>query len=896
MSNILLRYEVRVYIDTAITDESIKMVSGVCTWGVGDGILSQTWIRGIGNSVDIRVSGKYATYNNPKLSIINSANVEQILNSHGLSIKGARVEIAEINDANEILLFRGAIEKPIDRGNDTTLPCSHVANYYSTNITPMVGENYSPVTFGESVDNVLMTYVEGPRSDDTTIGDGLIPVFSVLNQYSDGSQIDLLSLYDEDTVTHSDMTDFLSNNTFCIAEGENPLALELKNVFLHQGESYGVTCKILPMNIRTSDGEPYLPDGSNCVLGHAEYDKYYTPYGSVPDYDKITFKSGNVFLPFPSYIDSRVDYSDRMEVLDVDSSGVSYVSPAGKAGTSIPSAIPLSVFDPSGYTYRGDGVWDNGILESGVYEVSNNDNYSSRGDSTSREINISGSLDLEGAGHSPYIIQAITQYSVKYGRSFPDDSYFTSEDNVQIVYNVDPYGMIITTTTVVYLTTIKDTYEVDTAYSFTQSSSCDHYVIDNKLPDEVSDNSVNKRYRWENRSDILGESISLFVSSLEDYEKAAPMTVHIKRISNIDSSEIRSGSFTYLSSEKTYITRADSYDRGDLYMSGVEGRDDINDIPITNTLDAYRNILALQNYKLFGFAPPALGWGLDYITENLSNIVDSGASMLSIPLAWSTSDTDTKTLKYELLKMTQSIGYLDDLGRETVSSALDMYNLGGYPITRKKLGKGNDPVFTPLDPKYVYAEYGVSYNDGKINISNVEQPTYKSEYVTGVDNSDDSRVLWEAGHLLYEIYGVKTKMRKALGQVEGIKNKTDAVQYIKNQYALAGCVFSETTVLVKKRYEMSVNLPLSIVWDCITTTGHCQIGTLLNVTMMGRTDDTGIITSISPDPIGGDCGIKVQCVGDVVGQSEFTIITETGTASTVYTETGTATEIITEEI
>ncbi len=902
MSNILLSYEVRVYIDTTITDASIKMVSGVCTWVVGGGILQEKWVSGLRNSVDSRVSGNYATYSNPKVSIIKSANVEQILNSHGLTLKGARIEIAEINGLNEILRFRGAVEKPIDSGNFTTLPCSHVANYYSTNITPMVGEDHSPVTFGESVDNVLMTYVEGPRSDDTTIGDGLIPAFMVLHQYADGSLIDLVSMYDDNTVTSADIEEFFDNNRLCICEGENSIAVELQYAFYHNNTVYGVTCRILPMNIKTGDGEPYLPDDSTCVLNHAEYDKYYTPYGSTPDYDKISFKSGNIFLPFPSYIDSRVDYPDRMEILDVDDSGVSFVPPSAKAGTALASIIPIIVFDPTGYTYAGGAMWHNGV-SSQVYTHDYDDEYATRGSSinTYKEVILDGTVSIDL--HDTVTAVSISSYPVKYGRKYiPNDSFFTSYDRTVFGFSGTAIlGIRLTFTTDIFIETIKTTHHITTVQQVVDTSSPTYFNqgLDMLLPLSVNDDERNKKYRWENLSDQYGESISLFVSNLEDFEKSANMTIYAKKtfsVENTGNASGISGDYRYVSFEKAYVTRADSYDRGDLYMSGVDGRIDSAGDPITNTLDAYKSILQLQNYKMFGFAPPALGWGLAYGTESLTDIVDSGASMLSIPLAWSTSDTDTKKLKYELLKMTQSIGYIDDLGRETVSSALDMFSLGGYPITRKKLAKKSNPVFVPLDPKFIYAEYGIAYSDGKINVSNVEQPEYKSEYVTGVDNSDDSRVLWEAGHLLYEIYGVKTKMRKSLGKVEGIKNKSDAVQYIKNQYALAGCVFSETTVLVKKRYEISLSLPMATVWDCITTTGGCQIGTLLNVTMMGLTDDTGIITTISPDPIGGACGIKAQMAGDVIGQSKFSIIKEIGNASKIYKETGSATKIIVEEI
>jgi hypothetical protein len=331
-----------------------------------------------------------------------------------------------------------------------------------------------------------------------------------------------------------------------------------------------------------------------------------------------------------------------------------------------------------------------------------------------------------------------------------------------------------------------------------------------------------------------------------------------------------------------------------VYASPATGRVDDLGSPITNTADAYESTLKLQNYKTEHIAPPSEGWGLGYTTDDLSGVIDQALTTRNIPLSWQPDDVSSKKIKRELLKYTTGIGMIDSSGLESWRDPLAMYEDTGFLFTNFHI-KEKDLKPVSISDNKIFCEIGVTYANGTISVTNVEQENYSSEYVIGVTDPDDRQALWFAGRLLYQRYGIKNKFRQSLGDIKGISDEVDAVDYIKRQYSLAGVVFGSEIVSLYSRYTVKFTVNTEVVWQAIAATGSFEIGSPLKLTYPSVAQaDTGIVTGITPNIDGGETAISAEMVGVILDTQEEVIIQEAGDAPDEKQEQGDASDIVQE--
>lgn len=890
-----LDYIVRVFVGGTDTVSSIGLADGVCTWATADqtlGILTDNWVSGVSDSVDISVSGNYAKYSSPTVRIIKSKIVEATLNNYNLTLTGSRIEIIETDSATqmfpiELMLFRGVILNPKTTGNIVSLPISHMTNYYSTQLTPAVGDDYSPFVFGSSVKHVKLPVVPAEETTDTIIGDGLTPAFTVAAQSK--NHLNILTVYDDGIITSFDMSTFKIKYPIVKITGENSLIGKIVSILSpatsgptegHWG--FGVT--LIPMNAKDSEGVDFFPNGSTLILEGTKYDKIYTPYGSDFVPDNLEVKTDGVFKPFPSYIDSRVDFQDegRIEILDVDNSGDSFVAPYGVAQWSKTDEV-AGLF---GHTKVADGVFVSSGVTVGSVEYSDTTNLSDRETPQPANITISGING--GVGDKVYVVY---EYPVRLGSNLPEALYSTMENRFEVNAAIGFARFLI-------VKTISDRYFIDT---FVGNAVIGGDIIDEMiLPTQVLNDDSNENYRWENSSlsGALGKALEILDSVLNDYEKENVMIVKCA-VEYVHTGFVNDEIKQY---SKMAPAIPVSYDTDEIYLSSVEGRGSITGTVITDTSTAYESTLQLQNFETMGITTPTTtpailssGWGLQYPTESLDNAIDPLINVRSLPLEYQASSVSTKDIKLDMLKYTAGIGHLDDKGRETWHDATNLYSGTGYIFDKNKID--GRPTIVEINPIRIYPEIGVTYANGAISVGNVEQSVYDSSYVTGVSDPDDARNLWFAGNLLYTKYKIKNKYPQKLGDIKGIKNESDAIQYIKNQYKLAGVVIADNIVTLYSRFNASFVVSQEYIWEAISQYDSFTLGTPVRFSYPNIASGvSSLVTSYKPNPLTGKTSITVECTGDSIAVNEETLIIESGTQTNTIVESGTQTDTFKEEI
>lgn len=877
---IKLDYIVRVYTNSTETDSTIGLTSGVCEWSTANqalGILTDNWISGIKDSVDISVSGYYAQYSNPTIKIVKNANVETVLNNVGLTLTGLRIEVVETDGVDELLLLRGIIQQIRIEGNDMILPVSHVANYYNTQIAPRIGEEYAPVVFGDEVNKVkLNSVLSEPR--DSTVGDNLTPVFEVKSNSKTG--LVLQSVYS--FLDYDDMVAFVQENQFVIAEGENSLVGQISPAVSSFPQ---IIFYPLPLNAKDNTGTPYLPTGTNVILSGVDYNRYYTPYGSDVDADKLQYKDGDVFYDFPSYVDSRVDRDESIDILDSDNSGESFIPPKGVAQWDSTGTSPtIKPFFGAGISLVDVGVFKTSTLTISNIVYTNPEGIYDRGSGAVIEC------DITGVGNAYFV----ASYPIKLTKPIPDNAYLTMDCVLGATNATSTSTMDVIHRA--YVETFKETYELVNRRKNSQTTPIQWGLQKNELPLYVNSGSANEYYRWENTifGDIpgsLGRDIDILEPIENDYEKEVTMVLWVEFFLaiaiNPDTLHVK---IDLSMSPAAQV----EYNASDVYISS-EGRKNISDAVVTETNEAYKSVLQLQNYSYLGLSAPSLGWGLEYPSGDLSVAIDPSLSVRSIPLSYQPSSVSTNDIKLELLKFTAGIGYINSSGLESWADALNMYLTTGYAFTKHRI-KGR-PTIKQMDPKRVYPEIGVTYANGSISVLNVEQDIYSADYVTGVSDPNDAKLLWWAGNLLYKKYKIKNKYPDKLADIKGIKNEADAVDYIKRQYELAGVQFGVETASLYERYNLTFTTTREYVWDAIDSKGSFELGdpvyfTYPNIATLGN----GVITGIIPNIRTGDTSVIAEMVGDIIDTNEQTTIIESGTQTDNIVESGAQADNYVEEI
>ena len=779
-------YIVRIYTGSTLDDAEIGMLSGVIEWktdGSGFSAMSEDWLTSVRESVDITMSGNEQKYTNIDINIRKSANVETRLNNNGLSLNGKLIEIYETGDGvTEYLFRRGVIISIPEEGNNVQLNVSHLSNYYSSFLSKRVGDSYAPMVYGDSV-RVKMVKDEGQKNINTVIGDGLFPKFVVMNQ--DKTVIEMRSVYPESIVSSSDIADFQSTYDYFIVEAENSIAVSTGTYtpieYIEGTETYwGLRLVILPMNIKDEVGNTYIVDGSTVTLRAVEYDVFYSPYGSDVAFDTLQYEAGGFFYDFPSYLDSRIDDSSAgtVSILDADNIGESFIPPLEEKGFALSSDGQYWESAIEGYRYVGNGVWTNyDTVVSGSLTFSTG--LADR-DNIDTPMTLNQSLKNDNGNLKTNLVRYATRYSVKFDPSnIPTAIYITQRSDFTATET--PTGIAPVAVSYI-IVSIEQTVII--------ASPSVERKLDNLFPDVVEfDNSgLNTKYRWLNDYDVLGKDINILSGGdFEDYELAAGLTIYT--LYDVTTSQDGIASELDLTVEmKQFLVRPTTYNTSNVYIT-TNGRVSSSGGTVSDTREAYLNTLELQDYSRVGISVPSDGWGLGYPSEDLSGVIDYSLKMPVYELQYNSSKQGSKDIKYDMLKYTSTIGYIDNHGRESTSNVLDMYTDGGLLFNKFRIN--GRPAISNIDTTRIYCEIGVTYANGKIVITNVEQDFYDDSkgWVTGISDSSTRRLLWTAGHLLYKRYGIKNEYPQKLADVSGIKNEFDAIRHIQNQYALSGVQF-----------------------------------------------------------------------------------------------------------
>lgn len=874
-------FKVKVYVGGTTDIPSIGLVSGVCTWETSNqsqSILAEEYVSTIDDSVDISVSGNYARYSDCVVSIMKSAIVEQTLSNNGLTLTGKLIELIETDGVTEEITRRGVVKNVVCNGNNYDITVSHLANYYNTPMTPRIGENNSSLVYGDSVDYVQLIY-EASTASVTTIGDNLTPFFIVLENESNGLRIRFRTAYDKTILDSSDVTSFLNASDYFVVEGREKLVVESDSLIYTVAEGgkeyWGVNLDVIPTNRKKGDYTNYIEDGSTVKFVASGYDKYWIPYGSTPNFKNLTYGSDN--RPFPQYVDSRVDYAGRIEILDADSTGDLLILPSNRYEYGIGSV-----------DYETVGQLDEGDLVSrGVYGQA-----SSGGSLTFGTITYSGEElmddvrddDLGGEVNIPFegsagLIEVVKTYTFNPKDIDSTEVYFTAVTKI-----VDNSGQAVDSEVVskLFVTTIGGLYGIYTRGNDTLPNYTG-YTFQNPLPETLTKGSnSNLRYRWENTTIFgngeIGETIPLLDQVLEDYEKEVDISVtSITQFWGVTGG-VGAGQFIEMS-DRTNLVAPVQYDRGNLKMSGVSGREDSNGFPIETTNAAYISCLELQNYSLFGIDTPSLGWGLEYPVMDFNTVIDPIISVRSYELDYSTEDTETNLVKYDMLKYTCGIGTINIDGLETWKSTAEMYT-GGFQFNKHNII--GQPTITEIDPTRIYPEISIEYSGGIISITNADQPVYDPSYVTGVTLDSDKEALWSCAFLLFQKYKVKNSYPKKLSDVKGIRDEADAIDHIFRQYQLWGAVRSGDEAVLYRRYRAQYLTGIDIVYGESFEIGKPITLDYPNIATVNK----GLVTGYSRNNVAGTISVTAECAGEIIASSESIIIDESGDRDTDIDEAG----------
>jgi hypothetical protein len=243
-----------------------------------------------------------------------------------------------------------------------------------------------------------------------------------------------------------------------------------------------------------------------------------------------------------------------------------------------------------------------------------------------------------------------------------------------------------------------------------------------------------------------------------------------------------------------------------------------------------------------------------------------------------------------MLKYTTSIGTLNSDGLETVRSVLSMYDTGGFLIS-KHIIKGV-PTITQIDPTRIYPEIGVSYANGNINITNVEQEFFDLSYVTGITDYAIAEGLWRCGWVLYKKYGMKNSYPKNLSNISGIKTEADAIAHIEGQYQIMGATRSDRDAVLNNRYKAVLLTGNDIVYAQNFVLGDNVTFDYPNIASM----DTANIVKIGKANLTGVTTLTLDCVGEaLIASASFEYI-ESGQQPNDIPETATQPDNIKEAI
>ena len=884
-------YTVNVYVGGNVDIPEINLVSGVCSWDNESGILDNKWWSTLASSVDISYSGNYEVHSPTTIKIIKVALVETTLKNNGLSLVGKRIEIVESTIHGDRILKRGIIGELPVTGNTVEISVSHVTNKYNSNLTSRFGDEYGYLVYGDNVSNIPLSIDETNAVTTTgVVGNNYYPAFIAFSNGNDN--IVARSVYPTDVVSNDDMREFISRSNNFILSGTNELTASSSEVYVFtvtiDGIDYSaVVFLLIPMNRKDENGEWYLPYGSTIVVRFTDYAKVYTPQGIIPSPDNVTYENNGVQLPFPSYIDSLFYYDDRIEILDSDDSGLSFVNPSrcrlatvdeiqslnggifgGDDGYAVTfsnssyNTMSSTITNADNIAYRGEG--DRCVIE-GYYENK------SIGESLTRPVfMVAYEIQNPDNYENLYITGDISLSAFESYPSYPAVSYFRPIKNITVsmwVRTILGDAVVIT-----------ESVNISNIDSFPTPDPIHSYIFPPTAG--VSTSNVNFRITNDGRFLHLGNDIDLlsFVT-LQEVEIKNPITVFY----SVSFPHATTNDDEIFWWRHTVEIAMNVHTKVDYSLSDLKVQNASNSDGITDIATAYIDVCSKQNLTTLGVSTPSKGWGLELPTDDISvavNTVDILAKAPYTQLTYSSNSTGTKNTKYNLLKYGFGIGYIDDGGLENWADISKMYDAGGVAIA--PFNVVGEPSVRSYDGNKVFCDIGVKSSSGNITVKNTEQDVFNSDYVTGIVG-DDAKLLWFAGNLLYNKFQVKNEYNTNLSDCTNI---VDAVGYISNQYilqgAVGGIVNGSPVVMLYDRYTISFTVSTEFA-----ISSGLWIGSNISFTFPHIANgDTGIITGMIRNIDSEVVSITAEMVGDVISSNEENVIIESGDREDNIIESG----------
>lgn len=878
-------YVVKLYIGGNTDIGSVFLSGGVCQWSISTGILEDNWWGNISSNVDVSSSGNYESYSPTKIKIVKSKIVEKTLNNFGLTMIGKRVEILEVSSTTRII-YRGVVDKLTEYGNTTEINVSHLVNKYSANLTSMYGSKYSTLVYGVDVDNVELT--TGSTGDGVTVGtlgsDKRYPYFRASHGTIFVDRLwSITSLYDISIVSVSDLEEFLSQSKYFLLESQNSVIATIdRSVTTKEidGKEYAtVWADIQPYMYKTQNGE-------NAILKDEIIAVKYVDFATVLYTNNSSVGMGNVYnsdgVKIPEYID-YIEYNENsVNIIDANSRGFSFIEPERTRWAN--EEEMKAIFGEQYLSIGSDGVCfkhdQYGTIDSWDSSVTNGDNIGYR-KSTGGDISTATSTQTGRAFESGGGAAMWTNFAVAYDIDNVSD-YETLYASMQCyIDNVNGWiiGDIFST---VRVKTIRKTHDVSYSENLqviTEDGE-DYKVDDFILPNEVARDNENSSFLFKSYG-VTGRiwySVDIMNGiPLEDYEKNNPMTVYytvqLRHNTGITSAIPRTVDVTNM---KVNVFSDVDFDLNDLYANNVTGKDGLFKIS-----DIYNDVCKRQNFSCFGLPTPQQGWGIGDTTGDTGVAVNSTGILSTAPateIKYKTDSTVTKDVKNDLLRFGCGIGFIDQNGLESWANLLSMYDSGGVNITAYDVI--GVPSANGLNSNRVYCDIGITTNKGSFTISNTEQGAvdYRSEYADGFD-SQTGKNLWLLGNILHKRFQVKNEYPKKLSEVDAV---VDEVEYIKNQYAIAGAVSVDGNAVLYDRYTLKINLPTEFVIANDIWKGSKILFSFPNI----ASGHTGVITGIGKDISDEIYTIAAEMVGGIIDSTETYEIIESGSQIDNIVESG----------
>lgn len=275
-----------------------------------------------------------------------------------------------------------------------------------------------------------------------------------------------------------------------------------------------------------------------------------------------------------------------------------------------------------------------------------------------------------------------------------------------------------------------------------------------------------------------------------------------------------------------------SVDLSDFVLAKVIGR------PYT-TFQAYQtHISKLLNWSLDFRTRPSVGWGLAECTD--ASVINSAANTTPVRSQWADKKYLNTKQQLEQIQLEswnvmvnlnsekRWYSFLDKLGVEDPS----------YSFTAPSEISKIDAV--PFDEINIYNTFVVNYDydiatntyNKSISVTQVAQPSYSAEYVTGVTNPVDAGNIWTRAKVLYDVTKSERNLPDNLSNLRNIYTEEAALQYIRNFIDYGGVNTANvylpnwTTKTVHPIKDVYTLMPMTTIgytsqglWDGVEATG-----------------------------------------------------------------------------